>query len=255
MSAVDDPRYPIGSIDNVLRVIALLRTERSLRVASVARELGVANSTAHRLLVTLTHHGFMVQSQESKAYLPGPALLAVGLSAKAEFNLRDVARRRLGELRDRTGESCVFSVLDGTDSVTLEIVEGTRSLRVVESIGDRYPAHLTAGGKAALAELSTAKVRQLYPQAALPRATERSIGTRQELEAELGAIRHRRFATNFGESISGVVAVGAAVLNPEGTVVGSVSLGCPDTRMSEPKLLSLGADLVELAGQIGAAIP
>src|SRR5690606_208376 len=75
------PRYPLASVDHALRIIEMLRAQPAMRLSDVARELGVANSTAHRLLSTLAHRGFIVQQQGTRRYLPGPALLDIGRSA------------------------------------------------------------------------------------------------------------------------------------------------------------------------------
>jgi len=50
-----------GSVENALRTFQLLRDRRSLRVAELATELGVARSTAHRLLTLLSSYGAVEQ--------------------------------------------------------------------------------------------------------------------------------------------------------------------------------------------------
>lgn len=53
----DGSRPAIGSVDNALRVLTAFEETGQLRVANVARTLGVARSTAHRLLRVLALHG------------------------------------------------------------------------------------------------------------------------------------------------------------------------------------------------------
>src|SRR4029079_13259955 len=86
------PLYPIGSVGNALRILLMFRETPDVRVADAAKELGVARSTAHRLLARLQHQGFVVQDATSKAYSTGPVLLGIGLSALAKVDLRSVAR-------------------------------------------------------------------------------------------------------------------------------------------------------------------
>jgi IclR family transcriptional regulator, acetate operon repressor len=50
-----------GSVENALRTFQLLRDRRSIRVAELAAELGVARSTAHRLLAQLSAYGAVEQ--------------------------------------------------------------------------------------------------------------------------------------------------------------------------------------------------
>src|SRR5882762_3990405 len=52
------PAYPIASVDNALRLIRLFDDRDSLRLTDACSYLGVAHSTAHRLLAMLIYHGF-----------------------------------------------------------------------------------------------------------------------------------------------------------------------------------------------------
>ena len=65
MSGVLRPRYPIGSVDNVLRLLLMISQQKQVRVSEASAALGTAVSTAHRLLAMLAHHGFVVQDPES----------------------------------------------------------------------------------------------------------------------------------------------------------------------------------------------
>ena len=68
------PMYPIESVDNALQLLLLFREQSSLRVADASRTLGVAPSTAHRLISMLQYHGFVTQDPRTKAYRAGAAL-------------------------------------------------------------------------------------------------------------------------------------------------------------------------------------
>ncbi|WP_372506114.1 helix-turn-helix domain-containing protein [Streptomyces malaysiensis] len=65
------PTYAIASVDHALRLATMLRFEGSLRVAEAAERLGVAQSTAHRLLQMLVYRDFAVQD-ETRVYRAGP---------------------------------------------------------------------------------------------------------------------------------------------------------------------------------------
>jgi DNA-binding IclR family transcriptional regulator len=60
------PAYSIDSVDHALRLAILLRHEGPLRVAEVAERLGVARSTAHRLLAMLVYRDFAVQGADRR---------------------------------------------------------------------------------------------------------------------------------------------------------------------------------------------
>jgi DNA-binding IclR family transcriptional regulator len=72
------PPYAITSVDHALRTAIMLQLEGGLTVSQVAERLGVARSTAHRLLAMLAYRDFAVQD-ENRVYRAGPVLeLAVG---------------------------------------------------------------------------------------------------------------------------------------------------------------------------------
>jgi IclR family acetate operon transcriptional repressor len=249
------PLYPIGSVGNALKVLLMFKDEPTIRVAQVARELNVARSTAHRLLAMLEHGKFVAQDGVTKAYQAGPVLLDIGLASLAKLDLRTVARPHLEALRAETQESCALLVAEGNDVVIRDYLEGTRTLRVVEQVGDRSPAHLTAGGKAMLAELTTEELRRRYPQPTLAAKTPHSITSREDLESTLAETRRVGYATNLEESGEGYVGIGAAILHHSGAVVGAISLGLPMSRLKDDLGVVYGETIVRAARQIGADLP
>jgi len=67
------PAYAITSVDNALRLVTVLQLEGTLTVTEAAERLGVARSTAHRLLGMLCYRDFATQGAD-RAYHPGPVL-------------------------------------------------------------------------------------------------------------------------------------------------------------------------------------
>jgi IclR family transcriptional regulator, acetate operon repressor len=71
--AIQKPAYLLESVDNALRLLQMLRDVGAVRLNQAATELGIARSTAHRLLAMLVYRGFAVQD-EKRIYHPGPAM-------------------------------------------------------------------------------------------------------------------------------------------------------------------------------------
>jgi IclR family transcriptional regulator, acetate operon repressor len=67
------PAYLVDAADKALQLVLLLQGTEAVSVSEAAAHLGVARSTAHRLLTTLRHRGFAVQSDDRR-YRAGPAL-------------------------------------------------------------------------------------------------------------------------------------------------------------------------------------
>src|SRR5215212_2895129 len=81
------PAHPISSVENALRLLVILRDREEIRVSEASAELGVARSTAHRLLAMLHSYG-IVEQGPNRAYRVGPVLAEIGLSALRQVDVR-----------------------------------------------------------------------------------------------------------------------------------------------------------------------
>lgn len=246
------PRYPIGSVDRALQLLVLLGDESTIRLSDVAQRIGVAHSTAHRLLETLVHRGFAEQDSGTRAYRAGPALLQLGAAALRRADLRSLLRPTLEVLAGRLDETVHLGIRQGSSVRYVDAVESTRALRVVARTGRSLPAHCTSTGKVLLAEMDATALRELYSDG-LPRGeTVRSIVDLHALINELTDTRRRGWAINVGESEDGVVSVAVPVRGRTGETVASVSCAAPRSRL-KPEVASDIAQV--LAKQVAQAPP
>jgi DNA-binding IclR family transcriptional regulator len=244
------PEYPIASVDNALKLVAILAERQRLRVSDAAAALGTARSTAHRLLAMLEYHRFARQDAATRAYLPGPALVEAGLAALASLDVRVLARPVLERLADETGETVHLVVLEGTAAVFLDSVESSKALRIGSRIGWHMPAHCTASGKALLAQLTPTELRRLYPDDRLERMTPASPSTFQELEAQLDAVREHGYATNLGESEAEVAAVAVALPPGRTDRPASLTISAPLVRLEQSRIPGIAAAAKRAVGTL-----
>jgi DNA-binding IclR family transcriptional regulator len=245
------PAYPIASVDNALRLLMLFRDQPRVRLSDASEHLGVALSTAHRLLAMLAYHGFVRQEPDSRTYLAGPALVEIGLAAVRQLDIRAHARPVLESLAAASGETVHLVVLEGSDVRYLDAVESPRALRVSARTGSALPAHCTASGKALLAGWPDAEVAALFPgEAPLPALTDRSITRRSGLLAELREVRERGFAVNREESEEGVASVAVPVPGPRQAPVAALAVSAPVSRMTAETAAAVGSRLREEAARL-----
>ena len=236
------PQYPIESVDNALQVLVLLAQRPTLRVTDVSNYLGVASSTAHRLLAMLQYRGFARQDLSTRCYVPGPILDALAYELLRRSDVRALARPVLVRLNEDLAETVHFGQLEGTQVRFVDSIESSRALRVASRLGRAMPAHCTSTGKALLAALPEAAVRALYSDEDLPRLTPRSIGTRSALLAALRRVRARGYATSHEESEEGVSSVAIWLRSPRSATL-AVNVSVPVSRMSDTLLESIVARL------------
>ncbi|GAA1386471.1 hypothetical protein GCM10009613_20470 [Pseudonocardia kongjuensis] len=192
------PAYPIESVGNALRLLLMLRSRDELRISECAREIGVARSTAHRLLTMLEHYEFLSRNPSGRGYRSGPALIGLGMAAVGVLGIRDRARPHLEALRDELDETVSLVLVDGATARFVDAAESGRPLRVAGRVGLELPAHRTSAGVAVIAAMDDAQ------------RAERVAG-RAGLERSVAEARERGYAVVHNESDIEIAAVGVAV--------------------------------------------
>jgi DNA-binding IclR family transcriptional regulator len=245
------PAYPIESVRNALLLLLQLRDRPVLRVSEWAAELGVARSTAHRLLTMLEHYGFVRRDPASRSYRAGDALLSIGLAAISTLDIRDRARPFLHALRDQIGETVSLVLLEGADVRFVDAAEATRALRVGGQVGLRLPAHATSGGLAMLAGLPSEQLARLYPDEILSASPDGSQMTRTELEVALAEVRQSGYAVAYNESDVEIGAVGVSI--PEGPdhVHAALAIAAPASRLTPERIEQWARAAHDTAQRIG----
>ncbi|VXC38403.1 Transcriptional regulator, IclR family [Arthrobacter sp. 9AX] len=224
------PTYSIEAVDNALLLLQLLRDGGTLRLKDAAEELGVAPSTAHRLLAMLVYRGFAVQD-ETRRYVPGPAMGVGPAGLSWTRLLRTVAQPHMELLSAQLNETVNLMVRVGTKVRFLATVEGSNVLRVGDRQGTVLPASKTSGGKAILAELDPPMIQQLFRSNNAEISGDTiPVDQYAAFLRELESIRSNGFAANFEGTEDGVSALGMALHNRHGDVVGAISVATPATR-------------------------
>src|ERR1700758_43445 len=207
----------------------MLRDSGQARVSDVAAELGIARSTAHRLLAMLVYRDFAVQA-EDHSYRPGPAIAAEPLRGTPTQQLRLVMRPHMEALCDQVGETVNLTVRLGAQTRFLHTVESAQVLRVTDRQGTILPAWKTSGGKVLLAELPDAQLTALLRGANGRPPEGMTAAERRSLVNELRLVRDQGYAENIEGSESGVCAIGVSVRDQAGEPVAALSVSAPCVR-------------------------
>ena len=220
-------------MDKALRLIHMLRDHGEVRLRPAAEELGVAESTVHRIMAMLVFHGFARQ-EDSRAYVPGYALGAAPVRVAWTKALRDISVPHIETLAARTGETVNIAVRVGTKIRFLWSCEGSKVLRIVNRTGVVIPAIKAAGGRVILASLPEDAVRRLY-QGPVAQAQGDALSDR-EFEAFIRELRlHQRngYATANQETEIGVTAIAMPVRDEDGHSIAALSIANPSVRYQD----------------------
>ena len=249
-SPVSEPQASgLKSVGTALDVLECFATDGELGVSDIARRLGVAKSTAHRLLNTLASRGFIEQDLQSGQYRLGIHVYELGALALARNELRHVALPTLRQLAASTGLTVNFSVPDGPDIVFVERIENPDGVRFLGHFGRRLPSHTTSSGKAIAAwnpEADLARRRAGFP----PRVS-RTVRTEADWLRCLESVRRVGYAVSHGESFDGASSVAVPVISRR-VAIASVSVFGP-TESIAPQVDRLAPVLVAASRRIASA--
>lgn len=175
----------------------------------IGEQLGLARSTVSRLLMALDAEGLVASTGPRGRYRLGPEV--VRLAAAARRNTWLDLHPQLMNLSYATGETVDLSVLEGDRAVFVDQVAGDNRLRAVSVVGDSFPLHASANGKALLAAMPEPDLRRVLG-GRLEAFTPNTITSATELRAEIGRIRaNEGIAFDREEYSLGVCAVGAVI--------------------------------------------
>ncbi|WP_232525310.1 MULTISPECIES: IclR family transcriptional regulator [Mycobacterium] len=243
---------PLKSVANALDVLDCFLTDDELGVSEVARSLGVAKSSAHRMLSTLVSRGFVERNTTTGRYRLGLHLYELGQLSISRSRLRQAALPIMEDLRQRTGHTTHLGVADGADVVHLERLQCREGLYLLDAVlPRRFPTHCSATGKV-LAAFDPA-VAEARRRAGFPPITSNSVHTVAQWDATLAKVRCEGVAINRDEVQAGVMSVAAPIFDATGQLHAALSIVGP-TEMMESSLPQLTRLLVEATRQLGRRV-
>ncbi len=160
----------LQTIQKVSEVLALFDREHTeWGVREVANKLNTAKSSAHDLMSSLAQIGFLQKTDDGR-YRLGWRLVTMSETLLTTTELRKETRPVIEELAAQYQETIHLAVLDDTQVVYVDKLEGRQAVRVeLTSLGARLYAHCSALGKVLLAYTSEENVKRIVQTAGLPR--------------------------------------------------------------------------------------
>lgn len=222
-----------GMIQSIERSSAVLRLLASgpdrLRVKEIADALGLPKSTAHSILRTLEHVGFVEQDPRTTRYRLGRGLLELGTSSFDPNELRARALNWADALASRSGEQVRIGALrDGQVLVVHHVFRPDDSAQSMDT-GQLLPLHATALGKALLAFSASSFSGELVAYSRL------TLTSRPALAVALDEIRARGWALSVEEWEAGRAGIAAPVRSFGGLTVGAIGISGPVERLCDTR--------------------
>ena len=219
----------IQSDETLFDVIEYLYANQGAGVTEIASGLGRSKSTIHGHLTSLKERGYVVRTDAG--YRLGLEFLNHGKLVQTSYDLYSIAHKKVVQIASETGERAWCMVEENGLAYYLAGAEGDQSVHPPVRVGKSVHLHPRAAGKAILAHLEESTVREIIDRYGLPPETPNTITSEEALFRELETIREQGYAINDSESLEGLYAIGAPIIDTEETVCGALCISGPAKRM------------------------
>ena len=181
-----------------------------------------------RIVQALAEGGFLTAGNRAKSIALGPDLLAMG--ADATGNVVELVQPILKSLAEQTEETVDLARFNRDHMVFINQFPGAHRLQAVSAVGDIFPMHCTANGKAALAQLGDGSLPKILGSA-LKMYTNNTIRNYDELLKDINDIRETSLAVDNEEHTLGICAIGMAFTD-QARQAYAVSIPIPTVRFA-----------------------
>lgn len=196
--------------------------------STMARDLGLPRSSIYHILTVLTDRGFTVYVPEARGYALGPAAFGLSSSFTMHDHLERLARPVLRGLATAAGITMHLGLLRGANTMYLLKEYPPRQSELepplVTAIGVLLPAHLTANGRAILAQLPPLQLQALYRRPGdFVSRTGRGPRSLPELQTALALERAQGWSEEIELIAAGLRSAGAPIFDLHGQPVAAIS--------------------------------
>lgn len=219
----------VKSVKKTFEIVNTIQELDGASLTTLAREMGMPQSTAHNYLKSLEESEYLVN--DDGTYQVGIRFLEHGAYARNRRKIYDTARPEVNKLATETGELANLLVEEHGRGSYLLRARGVDAVQVEAHVGTRVYLHSTALGKTILAYMPEDRREEILDRHGLPERTSKTTTDREQLLEELADIRDRGYAYDDEERLQGLRCVAAAVRSNSGRVLGAVSVSGPTNRL------------------------
>ncbi|MCG6894024.1 MAG: IclR family transcriptional regulator [Desulfobacteraceae bacterium] len=241
----------IQSIQRAVEILNLFSLARpNWGIAEISRATGLAKTTVHNIVSTLSQGGFLLQNTETRKYTLGHKIFTLGAIMAGTMDINLKASGPAHQITARTGLISRVAVWDNDAALVTLNVNPKYGSSLSQQIGPRVVAYCSAIGRALLAHLAPSDL-EIYLERWKPVTfTPHTVTDKKELLRILDRTRRQGYALNDQELAPGQSAIAAAIFRSGGTLAASICLTSTPEVITGSRMPELVADLRSTAAEI-----
>lgn len=221
------------SVDKALIIIEYMAEMRApMKLLDISKGVGFPSSTILRLLTSLMDRGYVYQDKETLKYSLTLKFCKIGNSVKSSLNVTEIVHSYLLDISNQSGETAYFAIEQDMTLVYLDAIGGSNLQNTnLKRIGHVAPLHAAGIGKLLLLNYDEDQLMKFIHAKGLPRFTENTICTYEELKTELEKVRKQGYAIDNQECDEGIRCIAMPIRNYTGNTIGGISISGPTNRI------------------------
>lgn len=246
-------KYHIPNLGKACEVLELIgKTPHGCRLKEISEKLAIPRTTALRITETLLDANYLARSEEG-TYTLGPSLVQLGVRALDNLDIRGFARPVLKELSLDTGESSHLAILNGDQSMLVEVADSLHPVRIASRPGTLVDLHCSSTGKVFLA-FSIPDPGTFCKALVLTPYTPKTNSTPEAVLASIKKTRKLGYAIDEEEYVLGVRCIAAPVQNAFGKTIAAVGITASCATLTKMKVEPVAKKIIVAAAEISARI-
>ncbi|MEM1266288.1 MAG: IclR family transcriptional regulator [Pseudomonadota bacterium] len=244
----------VQALDRGLRIMAALADQDETPLTDLALRTGLPASTAHRLLATLEHHGYVEFDPITQGWSIGAEAHRIGAAFLRRSNIVAASGEAMRLLLAETGETANLAIPEGAEVIFVAQMESHHPIRAFFRPGARAAMYCSGIGKAILSALPRAEAERRLARVGLDAFTPNTLTRPADLWADLDLSARRGWAVDDEERYLGMRCVAAPIFAADGEPVGGLSVSGPTVRLSDTLLAEIGPRVRRLASDVSARL-
>jgi DNA-binding IclR family transcriptional regulator len=242
---------PATPVERLFAVVKMAANMGMISAADLVYLLDLPRPTAHRMISTLEHLGYLQKMPVKGKYAVAHKLVELATSILGSTVVYAPIQTMLTTVAQKTGETCGLALMAMGQVEYIASVMGQSPLTLQFQAGQKAPVHCTSSGQVFLANLDDEQLAAFLATGPWEAMTQFTLTAPKAFAERLRKVRAQGFAMNDSEYIVGVVGAAVPIMNKDKQVVAALTVSAPKSRRSLEDMKAMVPLLKNYADRIG----
>lgn len=249
--AAEENKNPVQSAERIFQVLEMLAENGEVGLMEISSALNLHKSTVHRLLMSLIYMGYAKQDETTQKYMLSYKIVNMAGKILDRMDILQIARPYMDRLSDISGETVHLVQREGNNILYIYKAEAkVGSIRMVSHVGMVHPMYCSGVGKAIMATLEEAEVKQIWNESIIEKKTDKTITDIDDMMKVLKEVKENGYALDDEENEEGVRCIAACLRDYSGEVRYAFSVSGPVSRMTKERVQELSVDVKRIQSEL-----